>query len=89
MHPAVGLVIDAGHVFRAGTTIGDLNRAPSPQIIVGVELDDADDDVIGSLFEDTVNNRMFCGDVGFDLVGLVDLLRHFGFRGTWGCGDPA
>lgn len=83
-HPAVGLVIDAWHVFRARTTIGDLARSLTPEIIFGVELDDAAGPVVGSLFEDTVHNRLLCGDGTFDLVGLVELLRYFGFRGPWG-----
>ncbi len=83
-HPAVGLLIDAWHVFRAGTTIGDLARALTPEIIFGVELDDAADEVVGTLFEDTVHNRLLCGDGSFDLVGLIELLRYFGFRGPWG-----
>lgn len=83
-HPAVGLLIDAWHVFRAGTTIGDLARSLSPEIIFGVELDDAAAEVTGSLFEDTVHNRVLCGDGSFDLGGLVDLLRYFGFNGPWG-----
>lgn len=83
-HPAVGLVIDAWHVFRAGTTIGDLARCLTPEIIFGVELDDAAEQVVGSLFEDTVRNRMLCGDGAFDLTGLVAVLRYFGFRGPWG-----
>jgi sugar phosphate isomerase/epimerase len=36
------------------------------------------------LFEDTVNNRMFCGEGSFDLTGLVGLLRELGFDGPWG-----
>jgi len=83
-HPAIGLVIDAWHVFRAGTTIGDLARSLSPDLIFGVELDDAAEDVVGTLFEDTVHRRELCGDGSFDLLGLVDLLRYFGFRGPWG-----
>ncbi|MGW0160605.1 sugar phosphate isomerase/epimerase family protein [Mycobacterium sp. NPDC003323] len=83
-HPAVGLVIDAWHVFRAGTTIGDLARALSPEMIFGVELDDAADAAVGSLFEDTVHNRLLCGDGAFDLAGLVAVLRYFEFRGPWG-----
>jgi sugar phosphate isomerase/epimerase len=36
------------------------------------------------MFEDTVHHRLLCGDGSFDLVGLVELLRYFGFRGPWG-----
>lgn len=83
-HPGVGLLVDAWHVFRAGTTIGDLARALTPEIIFGVELDDAAADVVGTLFEDTVHNRLLCGDGTFDLAGLVALLRYFEFQGPWG-----
>lgn len=83
-HPGVGLLVDAWHVFRAGTTIGDLARALTPEIIFGVELDDAAADVVGTLFEDTVHNRLLCGEGTFDLAGLVALLRYFEFQGPWG-----
>ena len=33
--------------------------ALTPEMIFGVELDDAAPDIVGTLFEDTVNNRMF------------------------------
>ena len=41
-------------------------------------------EIVGTLFEDTVNNRMFCGEGSFDLTGLVGLLRELGFDGPWG-----
>ncbi len=53
-------------------------------MVFGVELDDAAPDIVGTLFEDTVNNRMFCGEGCFDLTGLVELLRDLGFDGPWG-----
>ena len=83
-HPGAGLLIDAWHVFRAGTTIGDLARSLSAEMIFGVELDDAAAEVAGSLFEDTVHNRLLCGDGTFDLSGLVAVLRYFEFDGPWG-----
>ena len=39
---------------------------------------------VGTLFEDTVNNRLLCGEGSFDLTGLVALLRDLGFDGPWG-----
>jgi sugar phosphate isomerase/epimerase len=53
-------------------------------MIFGVELDDAAAVRSGSLFEDTVNNRLLCGEGSFDLHGLVALLRDLGFDGPWG-----
>jgi sugar phosphate isomerase/epimerase len=53
-------------------------------MIFAVELDDAAPDVVGTLFEDTVDNRLFCGEGCFDLTGLVAVLRDLGFDGPWG-----
>jgi sugar phosphate isomerase/epimerase len=83
-HPGVGLLIDAWHVFRAGTSLEELQAALSPEMIFGVELDDADHAVTGTLFEDTVDHRLLCGEGSFDLRGLVVLLRDKGFDGPWG-----
>ena len=83
-HPAAGLLVDAWHVFRAGTTLAELRAALRPEMIFAVELDDAAAQVIGTLFEDTVDRRLYCGDGSFDLTGLVALLREFGFDGPWG-----
>jgi sugar phosphate isomerase/epimerase len=83
-HPAAGLLVDAWHVFRAGTTLGELGRALRPEMVFGVELDDARPDVVGTLFEDTVNNRLFCGEGSFNLTGLVAILRDLRFDGPWG-----
>jgi sugar phosphate isomerase/epimerase len=83
-HPAAGLLIDAWHVFRAGTTLAELRATLRPEMIFAVELDDAATEVVGSLFEDTVDNRLQCGDGCFDLVGLVAVLRDLGFDGPWG-----
>lgn len=83
-HPAVGLLVDAWHVFRAGTSLTELREALTPEMIFGVELDDASAEVEGSLFEDTVENRLLCGEGSFDLAGLVEVLRELGFTGPWG-----
>jgi sugar phosphate isomerase/epimerase len=83
-HPSVGLLVDAWHVFRAGTSLDELRDALTTGIVFGVELDDAADDVVGTLFEDTVHNRLLCGQGGFDLPGLIGVLRDKGFDGPWG-----
>jgi sugar phosphate isomerase/epimerase len=83
-HPGVGLLVDAWHVFRAGTSLDELRSALAPAMIFGVELDDAANEVVGTLFEDTVEHRLLCGEGSFDLRGLVALLREKGFDGPWG-----
>ena len=87
-HPAAGLVIDAWHVFRAGTSLTELSEVLSPENIFGVELNDAAEQVVGTLFEDTVERRLLCGEGSFDLRGLVAVAARQGVRRAVGCGDP-
>jgi sugar phosphate isomerase/epimerase len=81
--PAGGLVIDVWHTERAHTPPADLAAVPL-RYIVGVELNDADAEPIGTLFEDTVNRRRLCGEGAFDLPGFIAALRTAGWRGPWG-----
>jgi sugar phosphate isomerase/epimerase len=83
-HPSFGLCIDAWHVFRAGTSLDELARCLSAELVVSVELDDADPEPVGTLFEDTRDRRRYPGEGSFDLRGLVDVLRTIGFDGPWG-----
>lgn len=83
-HPAVGLLVDAWHVFRAGTSLSELRATLPGEMIFGVELDDAEPEVVGTLFEDTVERRLLCGEGCFDLPGLIEMLQDKGFAGPWG-----
>ncbi|MDG4667760.1 sugar phosphate isomerase/epimerase [Mycobacterium sp. 236(2023)] len=83
-HLGVGLLVDAWHVFRAGTSLSELDATLPDGMIFGVELDDAAPEVVGTLFEDTVERRLLCGEGAFDLTGLIGLLRAKGFDGPWG-----
>ena len=82
-HDGGGLIIDVWHTERAGTTPAELAAVP-PERIVGVELNDADETVVGTLFEDTVHRRRYCGEGSFDLVGDIRALRAAGWTGPWG-----
>lgn len=82
-HPNGGVIIDTWHIARANTPVTDLATVPLHRII-GVELNDADADVVGTLFEDTVHRRRYCGEGTFDLVGMVSALRTAGWTGPWG-----
>ncbi len=74
-------------MFRAGTTLAELRDSLTPEMIFGVELDDAAAVVVGNLFEDTLNNRLLCGDGTFDLVDWSPMLRGLGFDGPLGRRD--
>ena len=82
-HDTGGLLIDVWHTERAGTPPAELAVLPLRHI-VGVELNDADADQVGTLFEDTVNRRRLCGEGAFDLQGCIRALRAAGWTGPWG-----
>jgi sugar phosphate isomerase/epimerase len=82
-HHAAGVVIDVWHIERAHTPVADLASVPQNRII-GVELNDADPHVVGTLFEDTVHRRRYCGEGGFNLTGIITALRTAGWTGPWG-----
>ncbi|HET7477067.1 MAG TPA: sugar phosphate isomerase/epimerase family protein [Dermatophilaceae bacterium] len=82
-HEAGGVVIDVWHVARAGTPVSDLAAVPRNRI-VGVELNDADERVVGTLFADTVHRRRYCGEGAFDLSAMIAALRSAGWDGPWG-----
>ena len=82
-HDNAGVVIDVWHIERAGTPVADLASVPLNRII-GVELNDADPEVVGTLFEDTVHRRRYCGEGSFDLTGIITALRTAGWTGPWG-----
>lgn len=79
-----GVLIDSWHVFRAGTSLADLRASLTPEVVFGVELDDAAADVVGTPFEDTRDRRRLCGFGAFDLTGLVQTVAEVGWSGPWG-----
>jgi sugar phosphate isomerase/epimerase len=82
-HATAGVVIDAWHIERAHTPAAELASVPLHRII-GVELNDADSQVVGTLFEDTAHRRRYCGEGVFDLTGMIKALRTAGWAGPWG-----
>jgi sugar phosphate isomerase/epimerase len=75
--PNGGLLIDAWHYFRGRPDPSSL-RALRASDVVAVQLDDADPDRVGPLFEDTMFRRRLPGEGTFDLVGLVQTLDAVG-----------
>lgn len=83
-HPAAGLVVDYWHVFRAGTSLRELQDCLDPGMVFGVELNDADAEPVGTLFEDTRDRRRYPGRGAQDVAGFVRAMREVGFDGPWG-----
>ncbi len=82
-HENAGVVIDTWHIARANTPASALATVPQHRII-GVELNDADPEVVGTLFEDTVHRRRYRGEGSLDLVVMVAALRTAGWTGPLG-----
>jgi sugar phosphate isomerase/epimerase len=81
-HPNGGIVIDSWHVFRGDPDL-DFIRTLRAEQIVAVELDDADAEVVGTLGEDTIDRRRYCGDGAFPLAAFLDAIRATGFNGCY------
>ena len=82
-NPAGGLCLDVWHVARPGTPYSDVAALPS-EFLFAVELNDAAPEAVGTLFEDTVRNRLLPGDGSFDVPAFIDAVRRTGFDGPWG-----
>ncbi len=83
-HEGAGLVVDYWHVFRAGTTLAELESVLSPEMVLGVEICDADAEPKGTLFEDTRDNRRYPGEGAQDVAGFIRTMRRLGWNGPWG-----
>lgn len=80
--PNGGLTVDTWHVVRSGDPIGKVATIPA-RFITSVELDDADETVVGTLFEDTRFNRRLCGEGAYDTVAFLDAVQQAGFSGPY------
>ena len=78
-----GLLIDIWHIDRGGIDYQQLAKLPTG-LITHVELNDADKEIRGTLIEDTLNNRKFCGDGELDVVAFLSALKAQGYDGPYG-----
>lgn len=83
-HPAAGLLVDYWHIFRAGTTLEEMEARVPVEFIFGIELNDALDEIVGTLFEDTRDNRKLLGEGDQDVVGFIRAIQRLGYTGDWG-----
>ncbi|MFD1811653.1 sugar phosphate isomerase/epimerase family protein [Rhodococcus gannanensis] len=81
---AGGLCIDIWHVYRAGTSYEELAAAIDPEMVFVVELNDGARTPIGSLWDDTVNSRKYCGEGDFDVAAFATTILSTGYKGYWG-----
>jgi sugar phosphate isomerase/epimerase len=76
-----GLLLDLWHVARGGMNYNEISTMPIKRI-VSVELDDADAQPQGSLWEDTLHHRRLCGEVRCDRTSSSLLSAAPGIAGS-------
>jgi len=74
--PNAGLTVDSWHYFRGFPDVTALAACADRAFMI--QLDDADEEPVGELFEDTMFRRRYPGEGSFDLVGFVALLNESG-----------
>ena len=81
--PNGGILVDIWHFARGGIDYKEIAKIPL-QYIRGVELDDADEQVVGSLWEDTIHHRRLCGEGDLDPPTFIKAVQAAGYRGYYG-----
>jgi len=82
-HPAGGLILDLWHMARGRVPNSEI-AALDVRYLFAVELDDADEQVVGTLLEDTLRRRRLCGQGAQDVTGFIRAVRACGYDGPWG-----
>lgn len=80
--PNGGLFLDTWHTGRGGIAHEEIAKIPGC-LIGSVELDDADAEVKGTLWEDTIPHRRLPGEGVLDCRSFVKAILATGFRGAW------
>jgi sugar phosphate isomerase/epimerase len=80
--PNGGLYLDIWHVARGGIDYADVAKIPQ-HWIKAVELDDADREVVGTLWDDTRFHRRLCGEGALDVPAFLSAIDQTGYRGPF------
>lgn len=81
-HPAGGVMLDIWHIVRENIPFTELAKFNKDQI-TAVELSDATAQLVGTLWEDTVDRRRLCGEGEFDIQGFIRQVQTIGYRGPY------
>lgn len=76
--PNGGILLDIWHVARGGMDYSEIAKIPA-RFLKAIELDDADKDVVGTLFEDTRFQRRLCGEGSFNPPAFIAAAIAAGF----------
>lgn len=77
-----GLLLDIWHLERGGMNCSEIAKIPA-RFLKAIELDDANENVVGTLFEDTRFSRRLCGEGSFDLTGFIKAVVAAGFSAPY------
>ena len=77
-----GLLLDIWHLERGGMNCSEIAKIPA-RFLKAIELDDADKNVVGTLFDDTRFKRQLCGEGSFDLTGFIKAILAAGFNAPY------
>ncbi|ROQ16851.1 MULTISPECIES: sugar phosphate isomerase/epimerase [unclassified Curtobacterium] len=85
-HPNGGLLLDAMHTLRGGSTLASIRQAVAPATLAAVELSDGllHTPAGMTLSEEAREARYLPGAGAWDLPGLVRTVRELGFDEPWG-----
>jgi sugar phosphate isomerase/epimerase len=77
------LLIDIWHLARGGVDYKGIGKIPE-RFIGSIELDDADREVVGSLWDDTIHRRRLPGQGALDVPAFINAVQSAGYSGPWG-----
>jgi sugar phosphate isomerase/epimerase len=72
-----GVLVDTWHDFRGAADPAQLRAIPVDRIF-GLQINDADAEVVGTLRDDSIRRRRLPGEGSFDLQGFVRLMDEIG-----------
>jgi sugar phosphate isomerase/epimerase len=79
-----GLLLDIWHMVRGNIDFAEIAKLPHGTIS-HIELDDAALEQHGSILDDTIDRRRFCGEGEFDVIGFLRSVQATGYDGLYGC----
>jgi sugar phosphate isomerase/epimerase len=82
-HSNGGLCIDIWHMIRGGISFEKISKMPA-SYFKSVEIDDARNEIQGTIWEDTLFHRLYPGEGTFDCPGFIKAVEQAGFQGIYG-----
>jgi sugar phosphate isomerase/epimerase len=81
--PNGGLLVDNWHIQRGGMAYSEIAKIPK-QFLKAVELDDAAEELTGSIWEDTIYHRQLCGEGCFNPPAFIEQIQAVGYDDYYG-----